>query len=49
MSLFYKPLNMFINYNSKYIRCRIMSQLKWYILCDDNIENMNNRVMSCNN
>ena len=48
-NLFYQPLNRCLNYNPKYEKCRFISQLKWYNLGDDIIENMNNRVISRNN
>lgn len=40
-SLTYQPENRCLNYNLKYEKCRFISQIKWYNLCDDIIENMN--------
>ena len=40
-SLSYQPLNRCINNNPKYEKCRYISQVKWYNICDDIIENMN--------
>lgn len=40
-SLTYQPLDRNLKYNSKYEKCRFISQLKWYNLSDDIIENMN--------
>ena len=40
--LSYQPLNRCLNYNPKYEKCRYISQLKWYNIGDDIIENMNN-------
>lgn len=48
-NLSYQPLNRCLNYNPKYEKCRFISQLKWYNLGDDIIENMNNGVRSRNN
>ena len=44
-----QPKSRCLNYNPKYEKCRFISQLKWYNLGDDIIENMNNRVISRNN
>ena len=44
-SLTYQPLNRCINRNPKYEKDRFISQVKWYNLCDDIIEQMNNNVM----
>ena len=41
-TLTYQPLNRCINKNPKYEKARFISQIKWYNLCDDIIENMNN-------
>ncbi|MBQ9011918.1 MAG: hypothetical protein IJ093_04640, partial [Bacilli bacterium] len=41
-SLTYQPLNRCINRNTKYEKCRYISQIKWYNISDDIIENMNN-------
>ena len=41
-SLVYQPLNRCINRNPRYEKCRYISQLKWYTISDDIIENMNN-------
>lgn len=43
-SLTYQPLNRCLNYNPKYEKCRYISQLKWFNISDDIIENMNNNV-----
>ena len=43
-SLTYQPLNRCLNYNKKYEKCRYISQLKWYNISDDIIENMNNNI-----
>ena len=42
-SLSYQPLNRCINYNPKYEKGRYISQLKWYNIGDDIIENMNDK------
>lgn len=39
--LTYQPLNRCLNHNSKYEKGRYISQLKWYNISDDIIENMN--------
>lgn len=44
-SLFYQPLNRCINRNPKYEKDRFISQIKWYNLGDDIIEQMNNNEM----
>ena len=44
-SLTYQPLNRCLNYNSKYENGRFIVQIKWYNLCDDIIENMNDNVV----
>ena len=44
-SLTYQSLNRCINKNPKYEKDRFISQVKWYNLCDDIIEQMNNNVM----
>ena len=44
-SLIYQPLNRCINRNPKYEKDRFISQIKWYSLCDDIIEQMNYNVM----
>lgn len=41
-TLTYQPLNRCINKNPKYEKDRFISQVKWYNLCDNIIENMNN-------
>lgn len=46
-SLTYQPLNRCLNKNPKYERDRYISQLKWYNLGDDIIEDMNCDVMRC--
>ena len=38
--LSYQPLNRCLNANKKYEKDRFISQLKWFKLCDDIIENM---------
>ena len=43
--LTYQPLNRCLNYNSKYEKDRYISQIKWYNLCDDIIENMNDNYI----
>ena len=43
--LTYQPLNRCINRNSKYEKDRFISQVKWYNLCDDIIEQMNNNII----
>jgi len=45
-SLVYQPLNRCINRNPKYEKCRFISQLKWYNISDDIIENMNDNCMN---
>ena len=47
-SLTYQPLNRCINKNPKYEKDRFISQVKWYNLCDDIIEQMNNIVIGKN-
>lgn len=47
-SLTYQPLNRCINRNPKYEKDRFISQIKWYSLCDDIIEQMNNNIMMKN-
>jgi len=47
-SLTYQPLNRCINRNPKYEKDRFISQIKWYNLCDDIIEQMNNNIMKNN-
>ena len=44
-SLVYQPLNRCINGNPKYEKYRFISQLKWYNISDDVIENMNDNCM----
>lgn len=44
-SLTYQPLNRCINRNPKYEKDRFISQIKWYSLCDDIIEQMNNNII----
>lgn len=44
-SLTYQPLNRCLNYNPKYEKCRYISQIKWYNISDDIIENMDDNVM----
>jgi len=44
-SLTYQPLNRCINKNIKYEKDRFISQIKWYNLCDDIIEQMNNSIV----
>lgn len=41
-SLTYQPMNRCLNYNPKYEKSRYISQIKWYNISDDIIENMNN-------
>lgn len=45
-SLTYQPLNRCINHNPKYDKCRFISQIKWYNISDDIIENMNYNVIN---
>ena len=45
-NLFYQPLNRCLNNNSKYEKCRFISQLKWYNIGDNIIENMNNNIIN---
>lgn len=45
-SLVYQPLNRCINGNPKYEKYRFISQLKWYNISDDVIENMNDNCMN---
>lgn len=45
-SLTYQPLSRCINKNPKYEKDRFISQIKWYNLCDDIIQQMNNNVMN---
>lgn len=44
-NLTYQSLNRCINKNPKYEKDRFISQIKWYNLCDDIIEQMNNNVI----
>ena len=44
-SLTYQPMDRCLNNNSKYEKNRYTSQVKWYNLGDDIIENMNNSVI----
>ena len=44
-TLTYQPLNRCINRNSKYKKDRFISQIKWYNICDDIIEQMNNKII----
>ena len=44
-SLTYQPLNRCINRNDKYEKDRFISQIKWYNLCDNIIEQMNENLM----
>ena len=44
--LTYQPMNRCLNYNPKYEKGRYISQIKWYNISDDIIENMNNEVIS---
>lgn len=39
--LTYQPMNRCINRNPRYEKCRYISQVKWYNLCDDIIMSMN--------
>ena len=48
-SLTYQPLDRCINHNPKYEKCRFISQLKWYNISDDIIENMNYKVHKITN
>ena len=41
-NLTYQPLNRNLNMNHKYEKDRFISQIKWYNISDDIIENMNN-------
>ena len=43
-SLTYQPMDRCLNYNPKYEKCRYISQIKWYNICDDIIESMNNNI-----
>ena len=45
-NLTYQPMSRNLIMNSKYEKCRFISQLKWYNISDDIIENMNNRTAS---
>ena len=45
-SLTYQPLDRCLNRNPKYEKCRYISQIKWYNISDDIIENMNDIVMN---
>ena len=45
-NLFYQPLNRCLNNNSKYEKCRFISQLKWYNIGDNIIENMKNNIIN---
>lgn len=45
-SLTYQPLNRCINRNARYEKDRFISQIKWYNLCDDIIEQMNNKIIN---
>lgn len=44
-SLTYQPLDRNLKNNPKYEKDRFISQLKWYNISDDIIENMNNKVI----
>ena len=44
--LTYQPMNRCLNHNPKYEKCRFISQIKWYNISDDIIENMNNNAIS---
>ena len=43
--LTYQPMNRCLNYNPRYEKARYISQIKWYNISDDIIENMNNNVV----
>ena len=43
-NLTYQPLDRNLKYNPRYEKDRFISQLKWYNISDDIIENMNNNV-----
>lgn len=43
-SLTYQPMNRCLNNNPKYEKERHISQIKWYNLCDDIIENITNNI-----
>lgn len=43
--LTYQPLNRCLNYNPRYEKDRYISQIKWYTISDDIIDNMNNKVI----
>lgn len=45
--LTYQPMNRCLNHNPKYEKSRYISQIKWYSISDDIIENMNNNAISC--
>lgn len=43
-SLTYQPMDRCLNHNLKYEKCRYISQIKWYNISDDIIENMNDNI-----
>ena len=47
-NLTYQPMNRCINKNPRYEKCRYISQIKWYNISDDIIENMNDNIKDKN-
>ena len=45
-NMIYQPLNRCLNQNKKYEKDRFISQIKWYSIFDDIIENMNDNTMN---